>query len=268
MRMVDDPRLAYRWLAHAVRTLFQEMGFTHVAFLLDDIDRLFAKEDHLLFRQLKSLRDHHKDHLCYVVAARRPIDRLCENEDDLKEIGGFVKLVRANTFALGPYAPEDAEEMLRTLMRRVDFILPPEVGRVLYHQSGLHPGLLRAAFFALKANETRVNARMGSNFKLRSAESLQYSDPGRLAAIISEVLASDPDVRGECYNIWERLDQSECDALTKIIKDKEGKAPDADKAAMDSLIEKRLLIPEADSKYRVFSELFKRWVIDERGLQH
>lgn len=255
----DDPKWAYRWLARAVGTLFRKLALRNVAFLLDDIDRLIVNLDPALFRQLKSLRDRHKDRLSYVVATRRPVPDLCP-KDRLREIDGFYKLIKANTYPLGLYHPDDARDMVHTLMRRVDYALTTTVQHALIHESGSHPGLLRAAFFALRANRALVEAQVGGGYRLRVADPAQppeEPDMYRVGEIIHDMLKEDAGIREECYDIWAGLDTYEQIVFENLVT---GGASGDHESVIAGLAQKRLLKAGGDGKQQIFSPLFAEYV--------
>lgn len=240
-RLIDgDPRLAYRWLTHATRMLFRVMGLKCVLYMLDDIDDLLRKDrlDARLFRQLKSLRDHHKYRLCYTVASRRTIDDLAGER--LNEIDSFYKLLKANTRPLGLYELEDAFDMLSGLMKRLNFELPRRIQTLLIYASGRHPGLLRAVFFALEES--------------RGWD--QFTDEQAVTRAIKQTLYNDPAVQEECYQIWDGLSEVERVALARMAA---GHRP-TDVQPLRSLRDKGLLNERDSGGYEIFSPVFADFV--------
>ncbi|MBN1283801.1 MAG: hypothetical protein JXB47_00220 [Anaerolineae bacterium] len=256
----QDEKLAYRWISRAVSMLFREGKFKCIVFMLDDIDRLLHADilDPMLFRHLKSLRDHNKYHLCYVVSTRKSINTLAGKR--LGEIDGFYKLVKANTYPIGVYSHEDAVLMLQGLMARSNFELRLELQRELIRNSGCHPGLLRVAYFALIAKQNSLEKQLGFSFAPSPDEPLTWyiPDEDQFRKIIHETLVAADAMREECYSIWHGLSEDERVVLTRITVGSEPFTEHVE--AIGQLKTKKLLLEQGQNPYVIFSPVFEALV--------
>jgi DNA-binding winged helix-turn-helix (wHTH) protein len=177
--------LARGYLERGVKNLCQRLGF-RLVFLFDEFDEIFRQVDTRFFLSLRSLRDEHKYRLSYVVATRDELSRIRGN---IAECESFYELFSLNTYGLGPYDRADAINMVQRLTARKGVTVTEDDTHLLIEVSGGHPGILRAAFWALS---DRKIGRSGD---------------------ISRRLLDDPDIQAECARIWDSIGEDEQMAL-------------------------------------------------------
>jgi len=181
--------LARGYLERGVQTLCQQLGF-RLVFLFDEFDEIFRQVDTRFFLSLRALRDEHKYRLSYVVATRDELSRIRAN------IGGcesFYELFSLNTFGLGPYSEADARNMVQRLVERTGVTVTDEDTKLLLGVSGRHPGILRAAFWAL--SDRKID-KSGDTFRQ---------------------LLDNPDIQAECIKIWDSIGEDERMALADVV---------------------------------------------------
>jgi hypothetical protein len=138
---------------------------------------------------LRALRDEHKYRLSYVVATRDELSRIREN---VGECESFYELFSLNTFGLGPYSEADARNMVQRLAARRGIAVTDADTNLLLRVSGRHPGLLRAAFWAL------------SDGKIDKSGDIYRQ------------LLDNPDIQAECTKIWDSIGEDERTALADV----------------------------------------------------
>lgn len=218
-----DPVVAQRRFETAVAMLGQTPG-RRLVFLFDQFDEAWRTLPGEPFRVLRALRDEFKYRLAFVVSTRDELSRL---RADLSSGEDFYELVVLNTYGLGPHSEADARNQVARLNLRRGAALPEDQVAPLLHLSGRHPGLLRAAYWAL------ADARVDTGARLL------------------EQLAADRAVRKTCAEIWRSLDDDECALLRKIVH---GHRPaDEDREVSQLLQLKGLLTPASAD---IFSQLF------------
>jgi DNA-binding winged helix-turn-helix (wHTH) protein len=177
--------LSARHLDRAVSIVRRRLG-VRVVFLMDEFDDLFPTLSARGFSMLRALRDDHKYGLMYLVATRLEWARLRDNPFKAE---AFEELVSAHTIWLGPYAEQDARDMLNRLQARRGTSVDLGVLDQILKMAGGHPGLLRAA---------------------HSASAKRHS------ASLASTLARSTRVQDECRRIWHSLSESEQEALTAL----------------------------------------------------
>lgn len=183
--------LARGYLERGIKNLCQRLGFKLV-FLFDEFDEIFRQVDTRFFLGLRALRDEHKYRLSCIVATRDELPRIREY---IAECESFYELLSLNTFGLGPYSKADARNMVQRLAARKKVTVIDDDFNLLIKVSGGHPGILRAAFWAL--NDRRIDR----------------------AGDISRQWLNEPDIQTECVKIWDSLGKDERMALANIAAD-------------------------------------------------
>lgn len=204
---------AYQALQDGTNPLFAYMGIRYfelglqfllkkdhrLIFMFDEFDAWLRLMPPALFQGLRGLRDNYKSQLMYLTFTRKPlldvIDDLSLNRQELEP---FYELFTDNTFYIGPYADQDAQDMLSRLEQRNQLQLPEHVKHFLLTVSGNHAGLLRAAF---KSRELVQNLPQ------------QYDYTQALAA-----LANSAHLQTEAQVIWDSLNANEQTTLNLIVR--------------------------------------------------
>jgi DNA-binding winged helix-turn-helix (wHTH) protein len=235
----SNDRLARRYLERVVGAL---RGMPHryrLVFLMDEFDEVFRKVEGRLFAGLRALRDDHKYHLAYIVAGRQELSQV-------HPIAGpheaFYELVYLNTFGLGPYTDADAQHMVARLSARRDRALDERAIKAIITATQAHPGLMRAATWAVI--DGRADPRKGN---------------------LSVQLLSDPTVRDECRKIWEGLSTEEQRALEEIALG--GVWANRNPRSLELLALKEVVVRK-DGLPHVFCELFANYVRDDQKVSH
>lgn len=176
-----DAVVAQRSFETAVSQLSQTATL-HLPFLFDQFDEVWRSVAGGVFRVLRALRDEFKYRLCYVVFTRDELSRL---RRDLREVEDFYELVAPHTYGLGPHSEADARNQVARFDLRRGAALPECQVAQLLRISGRHPGLLRAAYWALAGSYVADEAGLADH------------------------LAADEGVRQTCAEIWRSLDDEE-----------------------------------------------------------
>lgn len=250
-----EEKLAYRWVSRAVSMLFRVGKFKRIVFMFDDIDHLLRAEalEPKLFRHLKSLRDHNKYDLCYMVSTRKTVNDLAGER--MEEIDGFYKLLKTNTTPIGVYKLVDAKLMLQELIKRNKFEVRSEIQTELIRNSGCHPGLLRVSFFAMIRNQQELEKRLGFSLQAQDGEpeTWQIYDEEAFRKAIREALVNFQPVQEECYSIWHGLSGDERVVLRRMVEHE----PFTEYVeAINQLETKKLLVPGQMNPYAIFSPVF------------
>jgi DNA-binding winged helix-turn-helix (wHTH) protein len=124
-----------------------------------------------------------------VVATRDELSRIRENVDECES---FYELFSLNTYGLGPYNRADAINMVQRLAARRRVKVTDDDVNLLLKVSGRHPGLLRAALWAL--SEGKID---------KSGD-------------ISRQLLDNPDIQAECSKMWDSIGEDERTALADV----------------------------------------------------
>jgi hypothetical protein len=180
--------LARGYLEQGVKNLCQRLGF-RLVFLFDEFDKIFRQVDTRFFLSLRALRDEHKYRLSYAVATRDELSRIREN---VGECESFYELFSLNTYGLGPYDWVDAVNMVQRLAARRGIAVTDDDTNLLLEVSGRHPGLLRAAFWAL------------SDGKIDKSGDIRRQ------------LLDNLDIQAECTKIWDSIGEDERTGLADV----------------------------------------------------
>jgi DNA-binding winged helix-turn-helix (wHTH) protein len=222
--------LARGYLERGVKNLCQRLGF-RLVFLFDEFDKIFRQGDTRFFLSLRALRDEHKYRLSYVVATRDELSRIREN---VGECESFYELFSLNTYGLGPYNRADAINMVQRLAARRGIAVTDADTNLLLRVSGRHPGLLRAAFWAL------------SDGKIDKSGDIYRQ------------LLDNPDIQAECTKIWDSIGGDERTALADVATGCELRQ--LDQVIVQLLRLKGLVIESRASQATIFCRLFQDFV--------
>jgi DNA-binding winged helix-turn-helix (wHTH) protein len=222
--------LARGYLERGVKNLCQRLGF-RLVFLFDEFDEIFRQVDTRFFLSLRALRDEHKYRLSYVVATRDELSRIRKN---MGEFESFYELFSLNTFGLGPYSKVDARKMVQRLAMRGGVTVTDDDTNLLLEVSGRHPGLLRAAFWAL------------SDGKIDKSGDIYRQ------------LLDDPDIQAECTKIWDSIGEDEQMALADVAAGR--KLQQLDQGIVQLLRLKGLAMENRVGQVTIFCRLFEDFV--------
>jgi hypothetical protein len=222
--------LARGYLERGVKNLCQRLGFRPV-FLFDEFDEIFRQVDTRFFLSLRALRDEHKYRLSYVVATRDELSRIREN---IGECESFYELFSLNTYGLGPYNRADAINMVQRLAARRRVKVTNDDTNLLLRVSGRHPGLLRAAFWAL------------SDGKIDKSGDIYRQ------------LLDNPDIQAECTKIWDSIGEDERTALADVATGCELRQ--LDQGIVQLLRLKGLVMESRAGQGTIFCQLFEDFV--------
>jgi len=181
--------LARSYLEWDAKNLCQRLGF-NLVFLFDEFDEIFRQVDTRFFLSLRALRDEHKYRLSYVVATRDELSRIRE---DMGECESFYELFSLNTYGLGSYNRADAIHMVQRLVARRGIPVTDDETNLLIEVSGGHPGILRAAFWALSDRKIEKSGDISRQFFLDHL-----------------------DIQAECAKIWDSIGEDERTALADL----------------------------------------------------
>lgn len=200
-------------------------------FVLDDADRLLQNGPLDLLGQLRTLRDENRDLFSYLLFTKKLPHRLGQGLN-LRTDSKFYELFSSRIYALRPYQPSDARQMLAYLNGQHDRPLRgPALATVLYLGGG-HAMLLKHLH-----------------------ELWLEQPPGEgdvLAAVVSH-----PDIADVCRRIYRSLHAHEQDVLRSLARG-QTLAP-ADVPAV-TMLQKRGLLSGA--KNQCFSPVLERYVRD------
>ena len=140
----DEERVLGRirsWL----RKLCQEQGH-RVVFVLDDFDIAFEIGPLTMLEQFNELRnDGNRGRLSYLVFTKR-LPHVLGRAHNLETASKFYGLFKDDIYALEPYAPSDAHQMLKYLNNTGGKPLSHLTLIKIHELAGGHAGLLRIAF--------------------------------------------------------------------------------------------------------------------------
>jgi DNA-binding winged helix-turn-helix (wHTH) protein len=189
-----DTLSAQRALERIVDILCQQPE-RRLIFFFDEFDEAFRSLAPQLFRNLRSLRDAHKEQLSYIVIAAKDLSCL---RSDLAEVEHFYRLVSRNLCGLGPYDDSDARQMIRHLARQRSRALGQADMMRLIELSGGHAGLLKS-FLGLLWN------------------TIYAGNLGKLELAINQ----EPGVQRECQKIWDGLSEDEQVSLCSLTNEEQ-----------------------------------------------
>jgi hypothetical protein len=229
----EDKRLTRRYLERMVSALRGAPHHYRLVFLMDEFDAVFRSVEAPLFSGLRALRDDHKYNLVYLVSGREELSQVHEVEGPHE---AFYELVYLNTIGLGPYGEKDARHMITRLASRLDRRLDEDTTRAILAATQAHPGLIRAATWAVL--DGRVAPKKG--------------DLGRQ-------LLSDRNTRDEYHKIWEGLSEQEQSTLHEIARG--GPWIDVNERSF-KFLELKKIVGQEGGRPRIFSDYFATYVRD------
>ncbi len=202
-----------------------------VAFLFDQFDGVWKSLSGAPFLTLRALRDEFKYRLSFITATREELARLRETLEGCQD---FYELVSLNTFGLGPHSEKDARNQIERFAIRRGRTLEEQEIRRLMEVSGRHPGILRAAYWAIVDGKVRVGEGL------------------------LEQLTHEAAVRKECQEIWESLGEDEQLTLKPLAN---GYSPSAgEKDVIDLLRLKGLVNRDIPRLTSPIFEQYIRWL--------
>jgi DNA-binding winged helix-turn-helix (wHTH) protein len=232
MRLISQPHphLALRYLDRICGRLCETLDL-HLVFIFDQFDDIWRTVDTRFFLNLRSLRDEFKYQIVYLVMTR---ERLQRGRADLQAAEAFWELFSSHVYGLGMYSESDAQAILSRLASRRSISLTPEVEQSILRESGGHPALQRAVFWALSDADSRVSDTI-SLLKL-------------------------PAIAEECAKIWDDLAPEEQQlARTIVLALPERRL---DESALRELRLKGII--KGDPPV-LFSPLFETFILQQRG---
>jgi hypothetical protein len=199
-------------------------------FVLDDFDDVIETGPLSMLERLSGLRSEgNREALSYLVFTKR-LPHVLGRKHDLEHESKFYDLFRHNIYALEPYSPEDAFQMLRHLNEVAGSPLRErDLAEIRLLADG-HAQLLKVVFnlWLEKSGMSGLNP-------------LTY-------------LVDHPDVQQECRRILRNLHEEEQAAALRLAQ---GQTTEADQDILDHLARRGLL--GADGK-KWFSPLFGRFL--------
>jgi hypothetical protein len=185
-----------------------------VMFILDDFDLVFETGPLTLLERLSGLRSEgNRGFLSYLVFTKR-LPHVLGRPYDLENRSKFYDLFRHHIYALEPYSPEDARQMLVHVNENAGKPLRSLDLTQIRQLAGGHGQLLKI-IFDLFANE-----------------GMPVGDP-------VTYLANKPDVQQECQRILRNLHDEEQAVAVRLAR---GLQDDKDRPVMDHLVRRGLLV--------------------------
>lgn len=204
-----------------------------VMFVLDDFDAVFEIGPLSMLERLSGLRSEgNREALSYLVFTKR-LPHVLGQSHNLEHESKFYDLFRHHIYALEPYGPEDAFQMLKHLNEVAGNPLRERDLAQLRQLAGGHPQLLKIVF------DLWVN------------EGLSGANP--------IAWAEQPDVRQECQRILRGLHEDEQAVVVRAARDA---ATDADQEVIDHLVRRGMLT--SDTK-KLFSPLLDQFLSSYEG---
>lgn len=211
----------------------------HVVFVLDDFDRAFKTGPLRMLEQLNGLRsDGNKGLFSYLVFTKR-LPHVLGRGPNLEKASKFYDLLRHNLYALEPYVPTDARQIVEYLnVTSTTRVNNQDLARICA-LSGGHAGLLR--------NIYRVCVEQGLPSGSDAA--------GQLAGY--------QDIRVECRRIFEGLHEQEQEVALLVAK---GQHTSAHWDTVEHLVRRGILLKTEPLQW--FSPVLARYlsaVAPEKG---
>ncbi len=207
--------------------------------LFDEFDEPWMHIDRRAYLNLRALRDHYQENLCYVTATTRSLPEIRTG----REIGEFCELFTHHTRYLAPLAPAEVRHFVHAFGQRENICFDEADIRFILGNADGHPGFLE--------NVCAVLAEVRSLEQTPNYERLQ------------ERLDSDPDVRTECAKLWNDLAEDEQEALIALTT---GKGT-SEKGALASLQRKHILA-KRDGECVPFCRLFAGFARRQHLVRH
>jgi hypothetical protein len=199
-------------LRQRLEWLCQELG-QQVMFVLDDFDDVLEKGPLSMLERLNGLRSEgNREALSYLIFTKR-LPHVLGRAYNLEQDSKFYDLFRQHIYALEPYIPTDAFQMLQHLNQKAGSPLRDRDLAQIRHAAGGHAQLLKTVF----------------DIWIRPGQSGDRS----LAA-----LAAQPDVQEVCRRILRSLHPNERAAALRLAQ---GQTTLADQDVLDHLMRRGLL---------------------------
>lgn len=183
-------------------------------FVLDDADQLLQNGPPELLGQLRSLRDENRDTFCYLLFTKKLPHRLGAGLK-LRTDSKFYELFSSRIYALRPYQPNEAKQMLDYLNQKSERPLRAQDLRTILHLAGGHAMLLK------------------------HLHELWLEQPPAEDNVLATVVHH-PDIIDVCRRIYRSLHGHEQDVLTTLARG-QGLAR-ADAPAVDMLQKRGFLV--------------------------
>lgn len=227
----------HKTLASTVGTILNA-GSQVLVFIFDQFDVVYQTLNCRFFANLRAIRDQHKYRVSYVVLTRHKLMALASSQ----ECEEFEELFSPNVIGLGPYARDDALNMLARIGQRFGIQLDSQTSERLIALTGGHPGLLKASVIAL--------------FKEEQLE-LPEEQAQAVAALLSVA-----DVQSECEKLWNSLGDAEQHYLRDCVINKKPHPEPATQA----LLQMKGLVREQSGLLTPFSVVFAQHVATSKGV--
>lgn len=229
--IAEEERVLNR-LSSRISWACQDLGY-RVMFVLDDADALFETGPRPMIEQLNTLRSEgNRGQLSYLIFTRK-LPHVLGRRYGL-ENSKFFDLIRHTQFALEPYTPDDAWQMLKHLNSTVATPLDPAELPNVQKLAGGHARLLRI-LFDIWANEGPPPMERLEDF-----------------------LAAHTDVQQECERIFKGLHNSEREVALLVV---DSTHTPAHANIVNHLQRRGLLIRNnPDGHLRWFSRLFEQYL--------
>lgn len=228
---LDDSERMFENLKSRLAWVCQQLN-QKVMFVLDDFDRVLEQIALPELEKLNVLRsDGNREKLSYLVMTKR-LPHILGRDKSLNTNSKFYDLLRPNIYALEPYTPDDAGQMLHHLNDSVPNPLSKTDLVTIYKIAGRHARLLKIVF------ETWIKQPV--------------TGPR------SDYFANQPDVRQECKRILEKLHRQEQEACRLLAAGNE--LPDDYRDTADHLMRRGVLTSLEPPVW--FSPLFAAYLKD------
>ncbi len=226
-RVLNALRSRLEWLCQELKQ--------KIMFVLDDFDAAFEIGPLAMIERLNGFRSEgNRGHLSYLVFTKR-LPHILGQYHDIEHQSKFYDLFRHNIYALEPYTPEDARQMLMHLNEVAGRPLSTRELAQIYALAGGHARLLKIIF------DTWLKEPPSSS------DTVGY-------------FASRPDVRHECQRILANLHEQERKvALLLARTDNTTEYQDT----IDHLVRRGLLVKSAPPRW--FSPLMASFLITHNG---
>ena len=226
---IDEEERNLSTLQSRLRRICQEQGHK-VMFVLDDFDVVFETGPLPMLERLNGLRNEgNRGFLSYLVFTKR-LPHVLGQGYDLANKSKFYDLFCHHIYALEPYTPEDARQMLMHLNENADRPLRSMELSQVRQLAGGHGQLLKIVFNLC----------------------LQEGMPGSDAVAH---FAARPDVQQECRRILRNLHQEEQAVALKLAR---GQIANEDRPLVDHLFRRGLLLATEPATW--FSPLWEQFL--------
>lgn len=206
-----------------------------VVLILDEFDEPFGALEGRTFLNLRALRDRYREELVYVTATARMLEEI---RDD-PETAEFRELFAGRVCLLGMLEAAEARAVVTSLAAEETASLTEEEIGFITHTAGGHPGLLHGT--------TRLLIRA------RAKAPHTYRQMG--VSLVTEALAGDEVVRGECERLWAQLTPEERQGLLTLVRRERPSAREQERLRRLGLV---------DAEGTVFSPAFAAFVGRQR----